>query len=418
MTSFWLVALALAVAASAFVLLPLFLKREGASADRERINVGLYEERLSELETQFNDGEIAENDFVQLRTELQQNLLVDTREESGHFSSSAGIGKLPVALAILVPVFAFFAYADFGLSWGALTDLEISRELKNDNPHGSGTLLSTVEKLAKSLERQPDNHEGMFMLAQSYLKLSEYEKAAGAFLKLLTIYSEDSSLASYYAESLFLADGRKITPRVEAAIAKTLALNPHDLNMLEIKGMDAFVKGELEISIEYFTKALVTADGPRAELIRKGMARVEVQLAQVPGSAIRQALDKPVIAANIKNRVIQVLVEVSDSVEVDSDSLVFIFARAVSGPPMPLAVQKLNVAGLPTLVKLDESMAMMKGMGLADFDQVQVVARISSSGLANASPDDYEARSANIDLTESVPVIKLKIEKKIRDQKI
>lgn len=418
MTSFWLVALALAVAASAFVLLPLFLKREGLSGDRERINVGLYEERLSELETQFNDGEIAENDFVQLRTELQQNLLVDTGEESGHFSSSAGIGRLPFALAILVPVFAFFAYADFGLSWGALTDLEISQALKADDTNGSGTLLSTVEKLAKSLEQQPDNHEGMFMLAQSYLTLSEYEKAAGAFLKLLAIYSEDSSLASYYAESLFLADGRKITPRVEAAIEKTLELNPHDLNMLEIKGMDAFIEGELEIALEYFTKALVTADGPRAELISKAMARVEVQLGQVPGSAIRQALDKPAVAANIKNRVIQVLVEVSDSVEVDSDSLVFVFARAVSGPPMPLAVQKLNVAGLPTLVKLDESMAMMKGMGLADFDQVQVVARISSSGLANASPDDYEARSANIDLTESVPVIKLKIEKKIRDQKI
>jgi cytochrome c-type biogenesis protein CcmH len=83
---------------------------------------------------------------------------------------------------------------------------------------------------------------------------------------------------------------------------------------------------------------------------------------------------------------------------------------------MPLAVQRLNVAGLPTLIKLDESMAMMKGMGLADFDQVQVVARISSSGIANASPDDYEVKSGKIDLTTSVPVIKLKIEKKIRDQ--
>jgi cytochrome c-type biogenesis protein CcmH len=120
--------------------------------------------------------------------------------------------------------------------------------------------------------------------------------------------------------------------------------------------------------------------------------------------------------ASSTGRVIQVLVEVSESVKVDSSSQVFIFAKAISGPPMPLAVQRLNVAGLPTLVKLDESMAMMEGMGLANFDQVQVVARISSSGIANASPEDYEIKSGRIDLTAPVPVIKLKIEKKIRDQ--
>ena len=92
MTSFWLIALVLGAGASAFVLLPLFLQRGGFSQDREGINVGLYEERLSELESQFSEGELAENEFAQLRTELQQNLLADTGEERGNLVASTGIG--------------------------------------------------------------------------------------------------------------------------------------------------------------------------------------------------------------------------------------------------------------------------------------------------------------------------------------
>jgi len=418
MASFWLIALVLGAGASAFVLLPLFLQRAGFSEDREGINVGLYEERLSELESQYAEGELTEADFTLLRTELQQNLLSDTGDEGGKLVVSASIGKLPMALALLVPVFAFFAYADLGLSWGALTDLEISQELKSDEPHGDGIQLSTVDKLAESMKQQPDNHEGLFMVAQSYMKLSEYEKAAVAFDKLFSIFPGDAGLASYIAESLFLADKRKITPRVEAAIQKSLALNPHDITMLEIKGMDAFVKGDLEMALEYFSKGLVTAEGRRAESIKRAIERVELQLGKTPSvqQETREETAEPVLTASNTGRVIQVLVEVAESVKVDSTSPVFIFAKALSGPPMPLAVQRLKVAGLPTLVKLDESMAMMKGMGLANFDQVQVVARISSSGIANASPDDYEVKSGKIDLTATVPVIKLKIEKKIRDQ--
>ena len=82
---------------------------------------------------------------------------------------------------------------------------------------------------------------------------------------------------------------------------------------------------------------------------------------------------------------------------------------------MPLAVQRMTRADLPTLVTLDESMAMMPGMGLANFDNVQVVARISASGTANAGPDDYQALSDPIDVTTETDVIKLNISKQVKD---
>jgi cytochrome c-type biogenesis protein CcmH len=111
-----------------------------------------------------------------------------------------------------------------------------------------------------------------------------------------------------------------------------------------------------------------------------------------------------------------VLVEIHPSVQVDPSARVFVFARALKGPPMPLAVKQMTVAALPQLITLDESMAMMAGMGLANFDEVQVVARISSSGIANVSPDDYQALSGPIDLTRENSVINLSIMTQVKDQ--
>ena len=93
----------------------------------------------------------------------------------------------------------------------------------------------------------------------------------------------------------------------------------------------------------------------------------------------------------------------------NADDVVYIYARAFGGSPMPLAVQRLAASALPALVTLTPAQAMMKGMSLNDVDQVQLVARITASGMADAAPDDYEVRSDEIDMTAQNPVIKLTI---------
>jgi cytochrome c-type biogenesis protein CcmH len=66
----------------------------------------------------------------------------------------------------------------------------------------------------------------------------------------------------------------------------------------------------------------------------------------------------------------------------------FIYAQAVSGPKMPLAIVRKQVADLPLTVTLTDAQAMMPNMKLSNFAEVKLLARISKSGNAMAQPGD------------------------------
>lgn len=427
-TTFWLLALALCLVAAGFILLPLYLsrRREAPVGDRTTANVDIYEERLAELRASLETGEFDQAEFELQVAELKKNLLHDAGDTEETARSVAGIGRLPIVLAVLVPVFALFAYSNHGLSWGAIDAVQLAHQLSHTNPHNKAAMTRDIERLAVQMNHEPANDQGWFLLAQSYMDMKLYNKAARTFVHLIHRYPQDDQLASYYMQAVYLADQRQITPRVKAAIDTTLRLNPHDISALEILAMDAFSKSDFASSLDYFRKALVgNPDKARRTVIEQAIAGVEktmrskgmkvppppAQSAAPPMGAIAMASAQGSDHKQGKaaHRSLDVLVEVGRDVKVADNASVFVFAKAVNGPPMPLAVKRMSRSDLPKLVKLDDTMGMIKGMSLDNFNKVEVVARISSSGMATASPDDYEARSGIIDLTKPQSVITLKI---------
>jgi cytochrome c-type biogenesis protein CcmH len=78
---------------------------------------------------------------------------------------------------------------------------------------------------------------------------------------------------------------------------------------------------------------------------------------------------------------------------VDDGATVFVFARAASGPRMPLAIVRAPARELPMDFRLDDSQSMAPGMKLSSAEAVRVEARISRSGNAMPQPGDLVGTS-------------------------
>ena len=104
---------------------------------------------------------------------------------------------------------------------------------------------------------------------------------------------------------------------------------------------------------------------------------------------------KPDVAASID---VQVSLSAALHEQVAGSDTLFVYARALQGPPMPLALVRMNAAALPVRVTLDDTRAMIAEMNLSSVEQVEVVARISKSGQAKMqSGDFYGSRAARQD---------------------
>jgi hypothetical protein len=79
----------------------------------------------------------------------------------------------------------------------------------------------------------------------------------------------------------------------------------------------------------------------------------------------------------------------------------FVFAKAVDGPPLPLAVQKLAVFSGTQTIELSEAQAMQQGWTLANADRIQISARLSLSGQVLNEENGPQVQSDALSFSQS-----------------
>lgn len=368
--------------------------------DRKSLNVTLYEQRLEELQAE----DLTAEEFESLKTELQQSLLADVDREMDPAIPVAPSTdwKTALGMALAVPLIALSLYSDWGFSLGASSEMTLAGDLRESMKERE-KLPELMDRLAVQLEDQPENFDAWYLLGEINTNIGRYAEATEAFRYLSEHFKLNSDLATYHAETLFMAEGRKVTGKVRLAIDRALELNPHEITMLEILGMDAYRSGDAKQAIELFNRALATKPGgKRAVMLNQTIQRIEKEMGLV--STVDEELS------------IEIFVELAPGLDLPGDSTVFVFARAFEGPKMPLAITRFKVADLPIKVRLSESMSMMAGMSLRDFDRVEVVARISAKGTVDTTPDDFQAISPVFELAGAKPGMRLMIKNRVRDQ--
>lgn len=372
MIDFWLAAGLLALVAMAFLLIPLLRgRRAQAEEDRTALNVALYQERLAELDAQHAAGTLDDAQLQAGRAEAARELLADTEGE-GERRSRLGRAA-PLLAAVLLPLLGLGLY----LHWGASEKLALSRELA-EPPH---SMAEMTERLEKAVQAQPDSAEGWYFLGRTYMTQERFEDAAKAFERAANLSGRQSEVLGQWAQALYFANGKKMAGAAQALADEALKQNPEEVTTLGLMGIAAFEDQRYADAVDYWQRlvAALPADDPSRAAIQSGIERARQHLVE-RGEKLPEA---PAAAATA-GVTLKVRVDLSDAVkgQVKPDDSVFVFARAVNGPPMPLAVKRLKVADLPDEVSLSDADAMMPQLKLSAFPQVELVARVSRAGKA------------------------------------
>ena len=373
MIDFWLAAGLLLLIALSFLLIPVLRgRRAQREEDRTALNVALYQERVAELQAQREEGVLTAEQFETGRAEAARELLADTEGVAPGRVSSLG-KAIPLLAAVLVPVLGLSLYLHFGSS----DKVELTREFSQPPQ----SLEEMVARLERAAAAQPDSAEGLYFLGRAYMAQNRPADAARVFERAANLAGRQPELLGQWAQAQYFADDKKWSDKLQALTDEALKADPKEVTSLGLLGIAAFEDQRFEQAIGYWQRLMTElpeGDASRAAL-EGGIAKAREPL-QASGGKVETA---PVAKAMAS---IKVNVDLADAVKASAlpgDS-VFIFARAVSGPPASLAVKRVTVADLPITVELGDVDAMMPQLKLSNFPEVQLMARISRAGQPTA----------------------------------
>lgn len=273
MTQFAIYA-ALVVFAALVLLLPVlwFGKRNKATAaDRKEANLAIFRDQLADLEREFKEEVISQEEFEQAHTELKRRLLEEVDGETDDRAAAWRPTSRPtaVALLLLLPLAAILGYLLLG-NPKALDPANTApqKQMTADD------INAMVARLAARMETNPDDLNGWAMLGRSYKMLGRYDEAVAAYGKAETLIDQDPELLASYAETLAMASGKGLTGKAKEQIDKALKLDPKHAHTLFLAGAAAMETGDAKNAIAYW-EALLPQVEPGSELDQMLRAGIE-----------------------------------------------------------------------------------------------------------------------------------------------
>ena len=407
MLSFFLITGLLVLLALAFVV-PVLLKNNQLEAEHfDEQNIQIARDRLEELRQDLENGRIGQQEFDQVKQELEDNLALDLSvSQTDSVSVVTGSSKgLAYTLLVAVPVVAAAIYSQVG-EFGAITG-EVVKVDNHMNQPPNMSMEEAVAGLKARLEMEPDNAEGWFMLARTYAVTEQYKEAAQAYEKTLELVGDNANLLLRYADMIIMSQGGQMSNQARDIILKAVELEPDNLQGLWMAGMVASTQGDYNkaLSFWYRLEPMLKNDIDSLTQLREQISQVEKNLGSDAVAELKSAIvgSEPVTTAKAE---ITVSVSLDQALrdKIAATDTLFVYAKAMQGPPMPLAAVKHPVSALPVTVTLNDAMAMMPAMKLSNFDQVKILAVISKSGQPGISSGDLYIEQEAVAVTGSQTV--------------
>ncbi len=383
-----------------FVLPPLLGRYKVSKTLHNELNLAIYQQRLKELEEETEDDLSAEQKDS-MRQELKKSLLQDLEEKenidvNNNLKQRSGI--LATLVGVSIPLLALAIYGLLGPA--ELPEIlagEATVPAQNQNPHNGKQgpdVAKMVAKLEQRMKDDPGNAEGWLMLGRSYMYMQRFNDAREAYEKSLMLDKKNPQTLTDYAEALAMMRQGDMRGKPIEYVLQALKLDSGYPKALWLAGAAKIQTQDYQGAIDYW-QLLMKKHKPGSKGALELQKRIDMAAQALRDTGVQPRLEKT--GNKIENKTIitvQVTLDPALTSKAKPEDILFVYAKAVGGPPMPLAIVRKQVKDLPLKVILDDTMAMTPRARLSSFKRVYVGARISKAGTATAEAGDLQGRSS------------------------
>ena len=381
---------------------------------REQQNIRIAREKKALLDEQLNEQQMTRDEYDAAMHDLEASLAIDLERQQS-LESNHEAGKWVVWFFVAcVPLASIYMYYHLG-EYRVIENPQLAQARPaTQSPHGSGggpapTMTEIVSRLKEHLRSNQDDVQGWFMLGKTYMSLREFDNAVTAFQRTHELTQSNPTVMLALADSLAMTRNGDMQGEPESLVKEALSISPNELTGLWLAGLAAEQDNRNREAFDHWTKLLpMLGDDPQsASEVRTLLTRLKQKQPDLPDfeqggqrvlPTISQGPDMNDVA-DAAGEGLSVAISVADhfALQVQPDDLVFVYAKAASGPPMPLAAKRLKAGDLPVRITLSDSDAMMPQMAMSQFDRIIVGARISKSGNPSGQPGDLFQESQPIE---------------------
>lgn len=270
-------------------------------------------------------------------------------------------------------------------------------------------MRNALSKLEADLQRDPNRPEGWRLLAQAYAQTNEPIKARDAAARAAKLAPKDPDTLVEAAQARALAEPTRLFDQQAVAwLQQAIQLQPKHQQARWFMGVALRQSGKDAEAATLWESLLADVPPQTAAALRKQIdeARKNAGLSTLPQAT--PATSRVATPASPSSTSLTVQVQLDPDfatrTRLNSNASVFVIARAINGPPMPVAVEKHRANELPLTVELSDADGPMPTLRLSEMHEVEVLARLSTSGNAMKQPGDIDSVPVRIQLPSKDPV--------------
>jgi len=260
--------------------------------------------------------------------------------------------------------------------------------------------------LRAQLKQNPANVRGWAVLAQATMALKQPAEARDAWDHVLKLAPDATAAMQGWAEAdMATRPDHLLEGRALDLLHRALELHPDSQQALWLIGIGQYQHAQYAEAVATWKKLepLLQPGSSVAQSVAAQITEAETRAGIAPTA---EPASEPTAATTPHAAALRVEVSLAPVLKnkLQPGDQLFVFARAVSGPGMPLAVVKLDAGKLPVATTLTDAMAMAPALKLSSVARVVVEARISHSGRPIAQPGDLEGSAGIIDTDRTTPI--------------